>query len=267
MALQKRGELNTLSDSIKANCEIFLSSDVLFVQDLTPELGAAIKTIWAEESIKKTYLMNSSLQVNDSATFYFDAIDRIAKEDYLPSQQDVLQSRARTSGISEIQFHVGEVRFKMVDVGGQRSERKKWIHCFQDVTAVIFCVAMNEYDLTLAEDDSVNRMQESMMLFEEICNCQWFNDTAIILFLNKSDLFNEKIARIDLKVCFPEYTGGCDTKAGTSFMKEKFTGLNRNKNKSIYVHITCATNTDNITYVFSAVRDIILRIAITRVTL
>jgi len=138
----------------------------------------------------------------------------------------------------------------MVDVGGQRSERKKWIHCFQDVTAVIFCVAMNEYDLMLAEDDSVNRMQESMMLFEEICNCQWFCDTAIILFLNKSDLFNEKIKRIDLKICFPEYTGGCDLKPATSFMKDKFTSLNRNRQKAIYVHITCATSTDNISYVF-----------------
>merc|ERR1711988_726608 len=89
----------------------------------------------------------------------------------------------------------------MVD-GGQRSERKKWIHCFQEVTALIFCVAMSEYDLKLYEDETVNRMHESIMLFEEICNCQWFNETAIILFLNKKDLFEEKIQRVDLNVCF-----------------------------------------------------------------
>ena len=41
----------------------------------------------------------------------------------------------------------------MFDVGGQRSERKKWIHCFEGVTAIIFCVALSAYDLVLAEDE------------------------------------------------------------------------------------------------------------------
>ena len=95
----------------------------------------------------------------------------------------------------------------MVDVGGQRSERKKWIHCFQDVTAVIFCVALSEYDLKLYEDETVNRMHESIKLFDEICNSRWFAETSIILFLNKSDLFREKIAKVNLNVCFPDYQG------------------------------------------------------------
>jgi len=47
----------------------------------------------------------------------------------------------------------------MVDVGGQRSERKKWIHCFENVTAIIFMVAANEYDMTLVEDGAVVRNQ------------------------------------------------------------------------------------------------------------
>ena len=45
----------------------------------------------------------------------------------------------------------------MFDVGGQRSERKKWIHCFEGVTAIIFCVALSGYDLVLAEDEEMNR--------------------------------------------------------------------------------------------------------------
>ena len=97
--------------------------------------------------------------------------------------------------------------YRMVDVGGQRSERKKWIHCFQDVTAVIFCVAMSEYDLKLYEDETVNRMHESIKLFDEICNSRWFAETSIVLFLNKSDLFREKIKKVNLNVCFPDYQG------------------------------------------------------------
>jgi guanine nucleotide-binding protein G(i) subunit alpha len=116
----------------------------------------------------------------------------------------------------------------MMDVGGQRSERKKWIHCFEHVTAIIFCVALSEYDLVLAEDEEMvifsfttksdrhrvemlksfkNRMRESMKLFESICNNVWFRTTSIILFLNKKDIFQEKIRTSPISICFPEYKG------------------------------------------------------------
>ena len=72
----------------------------------------------------------------------------------------------------------------MFDVGGQRSERKKWFHCFDGVTAIIFCAALSGYDLVLEEDNEVNRMIESMKLFSSICNNKWFVTTSIILFLN-----------------------------------------------------------------------------------
>lgn len=50
-------------------------------------------------------------------------------------------------------------------------------------------------------------MIESMRLFDSICNNRWFVDTSIILFLNKKDLFEEKIRRSPLTNCFPEYSG------------------------------------------------------------
>jgi guanine nucleotide-binding protein G(i) subunit alpha len=81
----------------------------------------------------------------------------------------------------------------LLPVGGQRSERKKWIHCFENVTAIVFLVAISEYDQKLYEDESVNRMQEALTLFDSICNSRWFVRTSIILFLNKIDLFAEKL--------------------------------------------------------------------------
>ena len=66
---------------------------------------------------------------------------------------------------------------------------------------------MSEYDLKLYEDETVPRMDESLKLFDEICNSKWFVDTSIILFLNKSDIFKEKIRKVDLSVCFPNYKG------------------------------------------------------------
>lgn len=71
----------------------------------------------------------------------------------------------------------------------------------------IFCVSLSEYDMHLAEDPTQNRMHESLLLFKNICNSHWFQNTPIIIFLNKRDIFQEKIQHVDLKVCFPEYDG------------------------------------------------------------
>jgi len=58
----------------------------------------------------------------------------------------------------------------MFDVGGQRDERRKWIQCFNDVTAIIFVAATSSYNLVLREDVTQNRVQESLELFESLWN-------------------------------------------------------------------------------------------------
>lgn len=51
-------------------------------------------------------------------------------------------------------YNLNESLYRMVDVGGQRSERRKWIHCFENVTSIIFLVALSEYDQILFESDN-----------------------------------------------------------------------------------------------------------------
>jgi guanine nucleotide-binding protein G(i) subunit alpha len=104
----------------------------------------------------------------------------------------------------------------MFDVGGQRSERRKWIHCFESVTSIIFCTALSEYDQVLLEDGNQvclsvlgllwslflillffkNRMNESLTLFESVINSRWFLRTSIVLFLNKIDVFKAKLPKV-----------------------------------------------------------------------
>ena len=168
-------------------------------------------------------------------------IERYAQPDFIPNGEDVLRCRARTTGIHEIEFDIEALHFRMVDVGGQRSERKKWAHCFEDVTAIIFVVAMDGYDMKLYEDENVNRIQEARKLFDDIVNSKWFQSTNIVLFLNKSDLFAEKIKTVDLKVCFSDYKGGLDYTAASEFIQHKFKKLNRRTGREIYTHTTCAT--------------------------
>jgi hypothetical protein len=150
------------------------------------------------------------------------------------------------------------------DVGGQRSERRKWIHCFDKVTAVIFCVALSEYDQALREDEQQNRMKESLLLFDEICNSIWFRNVAFVLFLNKDDLFREKIAHVDLNVCFPLYTGGKNYDAAVAFIRDRFVEMNSSPH-ALYPHVTCAVSTENVRFVFNSVRETLLRKIITEV--
>lgn len=229
-----------------------------FTGDLTPQIVNDIKALWNDSGIREAVSRASEFQLNDSAEYYFNEFDRISQSSYVPTVQDVLRSRAKTTGILETEFNVGKTKFLLVDVGGQRSERRKWMHCFQDVTAVIFCVALSAFDQKLYEDENTNRMHEELKLFKDICNTKWFAETAIILFLNKKDLFLKKIQRVSLTKCFPNYSGPNTYDDAVQFIEDRFLAQNENPRKLIYVHQTCATDTDNITVVFKAVQDIFL---------
>merc|ERR1712115_542100 len=125
--------------------------------------------------------MGAKFQFPDSGPYFFDRMDALIADGYIPTQQDVLRSRVRTTGIVESSFQIDGNDFKMFDVGGQRNERKKWIHCFENVTSVLFVAAISAYDQVLFEDEEKNRMEEALELFEEISCNEWFEDTAMIL--------------------------------------------------------------------------------------
>uniref|UniRef100_A0A2K5C1A6 G protein subunit alpha o1 n=1 Tax=Aotus nancymaae TaxID=37293 RepID=A0A2K5C1A6_AOTNA len=176
-------------------------------EPFSAELLSAMMRLWGDSGIQECFNRSREYQLNDSAKYYLDSLDRIGAADYQPTEQDILRTRVKTTGIVETHFTFKNLHFRLFDVGGQRSERKKWIHCFEDVTAIIFCVALSGYDQVLHEDETTNRMHESLKLFDSICNNKWFTDTSIILFLNKKDIFEEKIKKSPLTICFPEYTG------------------------------------------------------------
>ena len=95
---------------------------------------------------------------------FLDSLARLGKKDYLPSEQDILRTRVKTTGIVEVRFACKGFNFLILDVGGQRSERKKWIHCFEGVTAILFCVSMSEYDQLLHEDEETVRLAAFLTL-------------------------------------------------------------------------------------------------------
>lgn len=241
----------------------FLDADSeYFTGEITKNIAKDIASLWKDPGIQAAYDQRNQFQLSDAVPYYLENITRLGDDGYVPTEQDVLRSRAKTTGIIETHFEVDDNRFLMVDVGGQRSERKKWMNCFQDVTAVIFCVALSEYDLKLEEDGETNRMHESLNLFGQICNSKWFVNTSMILFLNKKDLFEEKLKHSPLTIAFEDYTGSSNWQEAANWIGDRFKDQNKTKSKTVYVQITCATDTSNVRFVFNAVKDIILHQAL-----
>lgn len=229
--------------------------------DLNPEIAQAIHALWADPIISELMDHSSDFYLMDSAPYFFSEILRIGSPDYVPSEADVLRARAKSSGIAETRFNMGQLSIHMFDVGGQRSERKKWIHCFEAVTSIIFCVALSEYDQMLLEAAGQNRMLESLVLFESVINSRWFARTSIILFLNKIDVFKAKLPKVPLEKYFADYAGGPDVNKAAKYILWRFMQVNRAR-LSIYPHLTQATDTGNVRLVFAAVKETILQNAL-----
>ena len=237
-------------------------------QRIPAEIGEKMKLLWQDDGFQECLKRAVEYQSNDSAPYYFQRMDKILDPSYTPNEQDVLQSRVQTTGIVETTFTSGHVTYQLFDVGGQRSERRKWLHCFDDVTAVLFVATLSGYDMTLTEDGTTNQMEESLNLFQAICVNKFFDSSSIVLFLNKLDLFTEKVNNTNrhLRLFFPQYTGpDHDVSAAKEFIKDQFLARST-KERIIYPHFTTATDTSNVKVVFQVVLDTILQQSIKGIT-
>ncbi|KAI3353357.1 hypothetical protein L3Q82_019892, partial [Scortum barcoo] len=221
----------------------------------------ALSALWADTGIQEAYARRSEFQLSESVKYFLDNLDRIGELNYIPSRQDILFARKATKGIVEHDFIIKKIPFKMVDVGGQRSQRQKWFQCFDGITSILFMVSSSEYDQVLMEDRRTNRLVESMNIFETIVNNKLFLNVSIILFLNKTDLLVEKIRTVDIRKNFTEFRERptCRLEDVQAFLVQSFSRKRRNRGKPLFHHFTTAVDTENIRFVFHAVKDTILQ--------
>ncbi|XP_064862057.1 guanine nucleotide-binding protein G(olf) subunit alpha isoform X1 [Oncorhynchus nerka] len=245
--------------------------------DYTQEFFDHAKKLWDDEGVKACFERSNEYQLIDCAQYFLDRIDSVRQGDYSPTDQDLLRCRVLTSGIFETRFQVDKVNFHMFDVGGQRDERRKWIQCFNDVTAIIFVVASSSYNMVIREDNNTNRLREALDLFRSIWNNRWLRTISVILFLNKQDMLADKVLAGKSKIedYFPEYSRytipneatpepGEDPKVTRAkfFIRDEFLRISTASGDGrhyCYPHFTCAVDTENIRRVFNDCRDIIQR--------
>jgi len=208
------------------------------------------------------------LQIPCVSEYYWSNASRFAQHDFIPTTEDIMRSRVKTSGIQTVDFLVERLKFTIIDVGGQRSERRKWLHCFDNVTAIIFLTALDEYDMVLEEDDEISRLSESLSLWSEVTASHYFQPLVWILFLNKSDSLKKKIEQNSLHKYFDDISeedGKNQDKCVEYFHKqytEKYNGVN-----PFYTYTTCALDTKNCRKVFDAIYRSILAEALQNVSL
>lgn len=165
---------------------------------------------------------------------FMENATKFSEEAFVPNVTDIVHCREVTKGVKETivtspdgreviirnMFGLTDLQTIFIDVGGQKSERRKWLHIFDNCTAIIYVAALNgcmyHYRLVihtdldcqvLEEDDTTNRLLDSLQCLGEVSGNDSLNNIPFLIFLNKYDLFSQRIEEIPLTQCFPHYEG------------------------------------------------------------
>ncbi|CAE6450955.1 unnamed protein product [Rhizoctonia solani] len=153
-----------------------------------------MKLLWNNPVIHQ-YLKEAGLFMEDTSGFFLNDLERIASSGYIPTDDDILRSRVKTIAPTETVLPNLEqgLEWRLYDVGGARRQRAKWAPFFDDVDLLIILVPVSAFDQYLAEDHSVNRLQDSFEMWTELCKTSALHHIPVLLFLNKTDLLEKKL--------------------------------------------------------------------------
>jgi len=233
---------------------------------ISDEVIQQSRELWTDESIIQIWEQRDSLPNFTIINFDYilNNVDRLSQPDTICTNDDIVRCRQRTTGLSEIEFPFGKHYFHLFDVGGQKPERRKWdvIANTHKPTALLFFTSLVDWDIPLISEEGKTRMDESLEVWVEVLNKEEFENATIILFLNKNDLFEDKIERVNLSDTFPDYKGGSELQPALDFIKDLFLNNSQNtkhQTESIHVHNTCAIDTTVMQVVFESVTEEIFK--------
>jgi len=231
-----------------------MEAKILNTDRLTPEIAQIIVTLTKFDSVKFIIKEHGDEMEfapgAEGARFFFEHVTKYVDDKYKPDIEDLMRARQKTTGIKQYNLTCNGADFVLLDVGGQESERKKWVSVFEEVTMVIFLVAVNEYDMYLEENGAKNRMVDSLQLWLNLTRCSFLRDKPFVLFLNKSDLLQKKIDKNPVSNFFDGYEDfvAKQSQKNTAydnswlFFKEQFLSKYEGT-KKVTVHLTSALDT------------------------
>ncbi|CCA65551.1 Guanine nucleotide-binding protein alpha-13 subunit [Caenorhabditis elegans] len=243
--------------SIKALCRAMRMSDIQFADPInmgraqsiiadehghyglfSKDLAEKIKHIWNDKSMQKLYARRSQFNLNDSASYFLNNIDKINMVDYKPSERDLIMAYVPTCGVQNVIFTACNQSFQLFDIGGQKIDRRKWALQYEGIDAIFFCIAISEYDQVMSEDMVTNRLDDALNLLQSISEDPAFATTPIYLFLNEIDVFCEKLSVIPLSKYKPDFKGG-DQDDAIDFMENLACEALGKRDRSLYRVYRC----------------------------
>ncbi|KIM46923.1 hypothetical protein M413DRAFT_7609 [Hebeloma cylindrosporum] len=230
-------------------------------------LGDDIANLWKDDHVQQS-LKEAEIALQEQPGFFLDQAARVAQEDYRPSPDDVLKARVTTIGPEEhiIIPESGSQKAKqwtIYDVGGSRGQRAAWAQFFDDVHIIIFLAPMSGFNQVLAEDESVNRLTDSLRLWQLICSNKILANVEFVLFLNKLDILGAKLkSGIQFSSFVTSYKDQPnETKPVARYLLDVFASLHQQhspKRRRLYPYLTCAVDTKATSSVIFRIQEVIL---------
>ncbi|CAD5227971.1 unnamed protein product [Bursaphelenchus okinawaensis] len=239
--------------------EKFLNKHLKILDFLDDDIIVSLAQMRNSQFTKEGLKHVEKFYMPDNSLYLFANAHRILDQNYHPTEIDIIHARASTTGVYEIGFQFRNFYIRLIDVGGQKTERRKWIHCFENVTAVLFVTALSCYDQFLEEEPTKNCLEDSVELFNCMYNNEYLRKCNFILFLNKTDILERKVEHSSFSKYFPNYSEKEKYEEVRDYIKELFTEAEVDDTRHIYLHFTNATDRGNIDFVFGAACDIILQ--------
>ncbi|KAJ2922142.1 hypothetical protein H1R20_g14945, partial [Candolleomyces eurysporus] len=230
--------------------------------------GDDIVKLWSDRGVQQA-LKSAEIALEEQPGFFLDEASRITEEDYVPLPEDVLKARVTTVGpeahviVDEKELDSNAREWTIYDVGGSRSQRAAWAQFFDDVNIIIFLAPMSGFNQVLAEDESVNRLTDSLRLWQTICSNKILANLEFVIFLNKLDILAAKLkSGIQFSQFVTSYVDKPnETKPVAKYLLDVFVSLHQQhspRKRKLHPHLTCAVDTKATSSVITRIRDMIL---------
>jgi len=199
---KKENAKGELGDTMKRMQTICTAADR--ATKLTPELAKEMHELWKKPQIREVYDNRGHIQIHTSTPYYLENVERFALESFNPTTTDIIYCREPTSGVHETSIDAEGLTIKFIDVGGQKSERRKWLSMFNGATMVIYVCALDAYTRVLEEDGKTNRLKDSIACLKDISANKHLRKIPFQIFLNKADIYEEIFPKSKMSDFFPD---------------------------------------------------------------
>ena len=218
---------------------IFMQPPCMKVDSLPEEVGVALKILWTDGAVQKAYKHRMECLSPDPFLYYSIKTDRLAASGSLLNDWDMVPWCGKTIGIYETTFYNHfsgrECRWHLFDVGGTRSQRKKWIHCFEKADLVFFTVDSCCYGKRLFEDEAVNCMEEALEIWKDIVNSQWFIHTGFVLLFTKNHQIESTLAEESPSKYLPDFPISGSVEEYKRYIANRFLSLIQDTSRPVSV--------------------------------